>query len=122
VKKKILIVDDQEDIVKLLEMRLSTSGYDFISAEDGEAGLKLARSEKPDLIIMDIMMPKMDGYKVCGLLKNDARFAHIPVILFTAKALDEDRRIGEEVKADAFIVKPYNAQILIEKVKELIGD
>ena len=76
--------------------------------------------EKPDLIILDLMLPKMDGYKVCGLLKNDARYARIPIILFTARAQEENVKMAEEVGADAYIMKPFEAQTLLGKIDELI--
>lgn len=118
--KKILIVDDEPQMVDMLSMRLETSGYDIITAADGQAGLDKARKEKPDLIILDLMLPKMDGYKVCGLLKKDARFARIPIVIFTAKAQKEDMDIGKEVGADAYITKPFDAQALTLKIAELL--
>ena len=76
--KRILIVDDEHELSELIKMRLEANGYDVLAAFDGQAGYDLARKEKPDLIILDIMLPKMDGYKVCGLLKNDSRYSTIP--------------------------------------------
>ena len=118
--KKILIVDDETKVLRVVELRLKANGYEVITAQDGEEGLQKARTQAPDLIILDIMLPKVDGYKVCGLLKNDARFCRIPVILFTAKVLDQDRKTGEEVKADAYLTKPYEPEILLGKIKELM--
>ena len=83
--------------------------------------LEKAKKEKPDLIILDLMLPKMDGYKVCGLLKKDGRYSRIPVILFTARAQESDMKMGEEVCADAYVVKPFEAKALLVKIKELIS-
>src|SRR3990167_9180083 len=100
---KILIVDDEVQLIAMVQMRLEANGYEVITANDGQEGLEKAKSEKPDLIMLDVMMPKMDGYKVCGLLKNDARYSKIPVILFTARAQQNDKDVGAEVGADAYI-------------------
>ncbi len=120
--KKILVVDDERVIVQMVGMRLKAHGYDVISASDGQEGLDVAKKEKPDLIILDVMMPKMDGYKVCGLLKMDSRFAKIPIIMFTARAQEKDRDMGKEVGANAYITKPFDPQLLVAKVKELLGE
>jgi len=82
--EKILIVDDEVNLIKLVQMRLEAHGYEVISANDGEKGLEKAKSENPDLIILDVMMPKMGGYEVCRLLKTDAMYTNIPIIRFTA--------------------------------------
>lgn len=121
-KKRILLVDDEKDLVETVQFRLEANGYEVISAGDGQEGLSKARSEKPDLIILDLMLPKMDGYKVCGLLKKDARYAQIPIILFTARAQSDDVKMGEEVGADAYITKPFEPQMLLGKVKELLKE
>ena len=121
-KKRLLVVDDEEELVQALKIRLGVSGYDVLTASDGQEGLERARKENPDLIILDLMLPKMDGYKVCGLLKKDTRYAKIPIILFTARAQEEDRRLGEEVGADAYIIKPFEPQVLLEKIRELLEE
>ena len=118
-KKKILIVDDEAELVDLVKIRLEAAGYDVVKAYDGQEGLEKAKSEKPDLILLDIMMPKMDGYKVCGLLKMDARFKKIPIILFSAKAQKEDELIAKEVGADFYITKPFEAAVFLSKIAEL---
>ncbi len=120
--KKILVVDDEELIVKMVGLRLKANGYEVISACDGKEGLAKAKEESPDLIILDVMMPEMDGYKVCGLLKKDTRFAKIPIIMFTAKAQVDDKKIGEEVGANAYITKPFDPQVLLAKIRELLGE
>lgn len=117
---KILVIDDEVQLVEMVQMRLEASGYDVITASDGQVGLEKAKSENPDLILCDVMMPKMDGYKVCGLLKNDARYSKIPLILFTARAQQDDHEVGEEVGADAYITKPFEPPVLLAKIEELL--
>ncbi len=119
--KKLLIVDDEKDLVETLTFRLEANGYEVIKAYDGQEGLDKAKKEKPDLIILDLMLPKMDGYKVCGLLKADSRYNKIPIVLFTARAQESDKKMGEDVGADAYITKPFEPQVLLDKIKELIG-
>jgi len=119
---KILIVDDEEGIVKVVKMYLEHHRYEVITALDGQEGLEKAKTEKPDLIVLDLMLPKINGYKVCGLLKKDARHAKIPVILFTARAQEKDVKLGEEVGADAYITKPFEPEALLSKIEELMGE
>ena len=118
--KRILLVEDEKDLVKAVTFRLQTNGYEIITAYDGQEGLDKARKEKPDLVILDLMLPKMDGYKVCGLLKSDARYNKIPIIMFTARAQESDKKMGEDVGADVYITKPFEPQALLAKIKELL--
>ena len=118
---RILVIDDEIQLVEMVQMRLEAAGYDVLTANDGQVGLEKAKSENPDLILCDVMMPKMDGYKVCGLLKNDARYRKIPVILFTARAQQNDHEVGDEVGADAYITKPFEPPVLLAKIEELLG-
>ena len=120
-KPKILLVDDEPTIVKMVEKRLEAEGFEVLIAVDGEAALEKARSEKPALIILDLMLPKMDGYKVCGLLKRDTRYSRIPIILFNARAQEADEQLGLECGADAYLKKPFNSQELLEQVKALLA-
>ncbi len=120
--KRILVVDDEEGIVKLVKMYLEHHRYEVITANDGQEGLEKAKAEKPDLIVLDLMLPKMNGYKVCGLLKKDTRYAKIPVVMFTARAQEKDVKLGQEVGADAYITKPYEPEILLAKIKELLKE
>ena len=117
---KILVVDDEPDIVTVISKSLKDNSYEVITADDGQEALEKAKTEKPGLILLDLMLPKMDGYKVCGLLKNDTRYAKIPIILFTARAQEKDIKLGEEVGADAYITKPVEPEVLFSKIKELI--
>lgn len=121
-KKRILVVDDEDELVKAVQVRLEYVGYDVLTASDGQAGLELAKKEKPDLIVLDLMLPKMDGYKVCALLKADTRYKKIPVILFSARVQDKDVQMGKEVGADAYITKPFDHQVLTAKIKELLQE
>ncbi len=119
-KKRILLVDDEKDLVETVTFRLEGAGYEIIPAYDGLEAFEKARLAKPDLIILDLMLPKMDGYKVCGLLKKDARYTKIPIILFSARAQEEDKKLGEEVGADAYISKPFDAKVLLDKIEALL--
>ena len=121
-KKRILVVEDEAELVKAMQVRLGASGYDVLVAYDGREGLDVASKEKPDLIVLDLLLPKMDGYKVCGLLKKDARYAKIPIVILTAKAQEEDRKLSEELGAEAYITKPFDYQMILSKIKELIGE
>ena len=119
--KRILVVDDEEGIITVVKMYLEHHHYEVITASDGQEGLDKAKSDRPDLIILDLMLPRINGYKVCGLLKKDARYAKIPIILFTAKAQEKDIKMGEEVGADAYLIKPFEPNVLLSKVKELLN-
>ena len=119
--KKILIVDDEADIIEILQFVLESNGYECITAFDGEEGLKLAREANPDLIILDVMMPKINGYKICRLLKYDEKYKDIPIFMVTARSQEEDKIIGEETGADEYITKPFQIENVIEKVKSYLG-
>jgi len=119
-KKRILIVDDEIGIVEMLSLRLEANEYEVFAAYDGQEGLDKARTSKPDLIILDLMLPKLDGYKVCRILKFDEKYKQIPIILFTARAQEADVKLGKLVGADAYLTKPFEPEILLAKIKELI--
>jgi DNA-binding response OmpR family regulator len=119
-KKRILVIEDEEAMVDLVKMRLEANGYEVITAYDGQEGLDKARKLEPDLIILDLMLPKMDGYKVCGLLKADTRYSKTPVIMFTAKVQEDDVKLGKEVGADAYITKPFEPQTLLGEIEALL--
>ena len=118
--KKILIVDDEKDIVETMTFMLKAKGFDCISAYDGETGLSLAKSEKPDLVILDVMMPKINGYKICRLLKFDNKYKDIPIIMVTARSQDEDKIIGEETGADEYITKPFDLDEVVKTVEQYL--
>jgi len=117
---KILVVDDSEFIVKLIESTLQTAGYRIVKAYDGEDALKKVASEMPDLIILDVMMPKMTGLEVCRRLKNDEKTMLIPVVLLTAKNLVEDKITGLETGADDYVTKPFNTKELLVRIQGLV--
>lgn len=121
-KKRILLVEDEKDMVYAVTLQLQEAGFEVLTAYSGQEGLEKARKEKPNLIILDLMLPKMDGYKVCGLLKADTRYNKIPIIMFTARAQESDKKMGEEVGADAYITKPFEPQVLLKKIKELLKE
>ena len=119
-KKIILLVEDEEDMAYAVTLQLEAKGYEVIAASDGREGLDKARMKKPDLIILDLMLPKIDGYKVCRMLKFDDKYKNIPIILFTARAQDSDKKVGKEVGADAYITKPFEPSVLLDKIRELL--
>ncbi|MDI6606592.1 MAG: response regulator [Candidatus Omnitrophota bacterium] len=120
--KKILLVDDEAQLVEMVKMRLEANGYQVLSAYDGQGALDKARKERPDLIILDLMLPKIDGYKVCRMLKFDEKYKNIPIILFTARAQEADMELGKEVGADAYITKPFDPPSVLKKIKELLQE
>lgn len=120
-KQKILLVDDEVQLVEVVKMRLEANNYEVILAYDGQEALDKARKAKPDLIILDLMLPKIDGYKVCRMLKFDEKYKNIPIVMFTARAQESDEKLGLEVGADAYIVKPFEPEMLLGKIAELLS-
>ena len=119
-KKKILVVDDEVDLVKTIQFSLELEGYKVLVSYNGEDALAQARKENPDLILLDIMLPKLDGYKVCRLLKFDEQYKHIPILMMTAKTQEKDKLMGKETGADEYITKPFDMEELMEKIKEYL--
>jgi len=117
---RILVVDDEGIVVRMLKALLETNWHEVIIARDGREGLDKAKSEKPDLIILDIIMPEINGLKVCSILKNDFRYSKIPIIILSSKDQEDDFKAGKEAGADAYIAKPYDATILLAKIEELL--
>lgn len=115
---RILIVDDEADLVSVLRFGLQVEGFEVLSAFDGEEGLRLARDQRPDLIVLDLMLPKMDGYQVCRALKFDERYKAIPIIILSARSGEQDRRLAQEMGADAFVTKPYDMRDLVTRVRD----
>jgi len=120
--KKILIVDDEKDLVATVSFRLESRGYTVAAAYNGMDALEKVKREKPDLIILDLMLPKMDGYRVCALLKKNAHYSAIPIIIFTARAEESDVALTKEAGADAYITKPFDPDVLLAKIKELLKE
>jgi two-component system, OmpR family, alkaline phosphatase synthesis response regulator PhoP len=117
-KKKVLIVDDEPDIVETIQFMLESEGFECLTAYDGEDALLKARVENPDLILLDIMLPRMDGYKVCRLLKFDEKYKDIPIIMLTAKAQDADKLMGKETGADEYVCKPFVMDELVKMIRD----
>lgn len=120
--KKILIADDDRGITKMLTQRLQAHGYEVLIAHDGEAALDMAKKEHPDLIIMDVLMPRINGAAVCGMLKFDKDLRSIPVMMLTVKNRAIDQEVGKTLKADAFMTKPFDGKELIDMIKNLLGE
>ena len=114
-KKTVLIVEDEKNIVDIVRFNLQREGYDTLEAYDGEAGLALARERKPDLILLDVMMPKMMGFDVCRTLRGEGD--NVPVIILTAREEEEDKILGLEIGADDYITKPFSMRELMARVK-----
>ncbi|MCK5180022.1 MAG: response regulator [Candidatus Omnitrophica bacterium] len=119
-KQKILIIDDEPDMVYAVQMRLETSGYQVVTALDGNEGLEKARKENPDLIILDVMLPNLDGYKISRMLKFDEKYKNIPIIMFTARGQRDDIKLGYEVGVDVYLVKPFEWKVLLEEINKLL--
>jgi len=117
---KILIVDDEPDIVELLSYNLEKEKFSIVKAYDGEAALGLVRSEKPDLMILDLMLPKMNGLDVCKAVRRNPETANLPIIMLTAKGEEIDKIIGLEIGADDYITKPFSVKELIARVRALL--
>jgi DNA-binding response OmpR family regulator len=118
--KTILVIDDEPELVKLLDYNLSKAGYLVLSAKDGESGLAAARKHAPDAIILDIMMPGVDGWEVCKRLRQDPATAALPLLMLTAKGEEGDRVLGLELGADDYVTKPFGVRELIARVKALL--
>lgn len=122
--KKILLVDDDADFVEATKLILESKSYDVVVSYDGKEGLKKVQTEEPNLIILDVMMPEMDGYEVCAKLKSDPRFKHIPVLLLTAvgeaiSTTKYTKEMGMKIEADDYIPKPVELNELVERVENL---
>jgi len=120
VKPKILVVDDEPDAIELIGFNLKAAGYDVITAEDGSEALKKARVFLPNLVLLDLMIPEVDGLEVCKILRRDPNTAGIPIIMVTAKAAELDRVLGLELGADDYVTKPFSPRELVLRVKNLL--
>jgi CheY-like chemotaxis protein len=119
-QKRILIIESDPNFRKTLKMHLESNGYLTLHTENGLEGLKKVRKENPDLIITDIMLPGLDGHKVCRMIKFDRNLAHIPVIVLTSRDLDQDAELAKQCGADAFILKSTKAPIVMEVIRKLL--
>lgn len=120
VKQKILVVDDEPDALDLIEFNLRNAGFDVSTASDGAEALKKARHAPPALVLLDLMLPQVDGLEVCKLLRRDPATATIPIIMVTAKATEIDRVLGLELGADDYVTKPFSPRELVLRVKSLL--
>ena len=116
-KEKILIVEDEKDLVKILKYNLEKEGYRPVAAFDGEAGLALFRKEKPDLVLLDIMLPKLDGFEFCKAVRQESK---TPILMVTAKTEEVDRVLGLELGADDYVTKPYSVREVLARIKAIL--
>ncbi len=119
-RKRILVVDDEEDILDLVEYNLAKNGYDVTCVASGEEALDTARSNSPDLILLDLMLPGVDGLEVCRRLKGDAAAASVPIVMLTAKGEESDIVTGLELGADDYVTKPFSTRVLIARVNAVL--
>ena len=117
---RILIVDDEPNIVLALEMLMKREGYDTRTVGDGERAVEAAEAYRPDLILLDVMMPRMDGYEVCQRIRSDAALKGIFIVMLTAKGREVEREKGLALGADVYITKPFSTREVVRKVKELL--
>jgi len=120
VMPKILVVDDEPDAVELIKFNLKAAGYEVATAADGDEALKKARAVLPDLIVLDLMLPEVDGLEVCKILRRDPKVSGIPIIMLTAKAAEIDRVLGLELGADDYVTKPFSPRELVLRIKRLL--
>jgi two-component system alkaline phosphatase synthesis response regulator PhoP/two-component system response regulator VicR len=118
--KTLLLVDDEPDLLESISIRLKATGYQVETAVDGLEALKKARSLKPDLILLDLMLPKMDGYKVARLLKFDGRYSRIPILILSARSQDLDKEMASSAGADDYLVKPFSSEELLSRIEKLL--
>jgi DNA-binding response OmpR family regulator len=117
---KILVIDDEEDLVELVSFNLKRESFDVVCARDGQSGLRSAQHDRPDLIVLDVMMPQLDGLEVCRQLRADRRTRDVPIIMLTAKATESDRVVGLELGADDYVTKPFSPRELVARVKAVL--
>jgi len=117
----ILVVDDDRSHIKLMEKLLGAEGYNVVVCDEAPNGLEIAMKRRPNLIVLDVMMPIINGFNICRLIKSEEECKHIPIILLTSRVTEEDQKIGQEVGADAYLLKPVNTQEFLNKVRELLG-
>lgn len=119
-KGTVLVIDDEKDLIELVRYNLEREGFDVLAATDGKAGLNLATQQQPDVVVLDVMMPGMDGLEVCRQLRADSRTQRLPVIMLTAKVAETDRIVGLEMGADDYVTKPFSPRELVARVKAIL--
>jgi DNA-binding response OmpR family regulator len=120
VKQKILVVDDEPEAVELVEFNLKQAGFGVLTAADGAEALTKARAAPPDLVVLDVMLPEINGLEICKLLRRDSALARVPIIMLTAKAAEIDRVLGLELGADDYLTKPFSPRELVLRIKKLL--
>ena len=118
---RILIADDEENIVTSLEFLLRHAGFEVLTAADGEQALQMARAERPDLVLLDVMMPRRNGYEVCQELRSQPQFAALKIVMLTARGREAEAAKGLAMGADAYITKPFSTRELVTRIKSLLG-
>lgn len=119
-KKKVLIIDDEVNLNEIVKSFLESNGYEVINAFDGDSGIEKARTESPNLILLDVQLPNMDGFEICSVLKSDEDYRHIPIILFSSKGSDSYKKTGQYAKADAYVTKPVELDELLSAVRKFV--
>ena len=118
--KRILVVEDEFRVLAVIKKRLESAGYEVLTAMDGQEGLEVAREAKPDLIVLDLMLPKMDGYAVCRELRHDTALQYTPILMLTARAQEGDIQRGMMTGADAYMTKPFQHSMLLDRIEEML--
>jgi DNA-binding response OmpR family regulator len=121
ISKKILIVEDDPSFSRAINHIIQKEGYDVITASNGLTGLRMAKDDKPDLLILDVMLPGLDGFEICSRLRNEPQTAKLPIIMLSAKGQDADKTTGLKVGANEYLTKPVNRELLLEKMTSLLG-
>jgi two-component system phosphate regulon response regulator PhoB len=119
-KPKILVVDDEPDALEVIGFKLKEAGYIPLTAADGQKAVELVREERPALVVLDLMLPKIDGLEVCKILRRDPATAGIPIIMLTARAAEMDRIVGLELGADDYVTKPFSPRELVLRIKKVL--
>ena len=117
-----MIIEDELDAAGLLKIHLEMYGYQVLLADNGKEGYRLARTRAPDLVLLDLMLPEVDGFWVCGMIKSDRKFAGIPIIVLSARSSDNDLAVAKRCGADDYVAKPYEFKDLLLKIENLIGN
>lgn len=120
-RKRILVIEDQDSLLKLESILLTAKGFEVKAVADGQGALDALNEEFPDLVLLDIMLPDLDGFEICRRIKEDPENRHVPVIIVTAKKTREDMDLGKKVGADAYITKPFKSAMLIESIQRLLA-
>ena len=118
--QRILVVDDDTEIVRLLRAYLERAGYQVLSAYDGQTAMRIIRGDRPDLVVLDLMLPDRDGWEITRIIRADKTLAHTPIVMLTARVEDSDKIVGLELGADDYITKPFNPQVVVAHVKAVL--